>query len=193
MKPAASRVLQVLAVVVYATMVLLAPATARSQEARGTITGKVKDANDAVLPGASVKIINTARGTSVTLSTNDAGFFQAPYLLPGTYQVVIEVNGFKKYIRDGLLLQIGNTLVIAAQASYTHSKFMQATEYLNPADPLPTEVISDTDYPNRFAMSAIFELPFGKGRMFLGDANGFVSRLVSGWQIQGVYTYQSGA
>ena len=115
MKPAASRVLQALAVVVYATMVLLAPATARAQEARGTITGKVKDANEAVLPGASVKIINTARGTTVTLSTNDAGFFQAPYLLPGTYRVEVEVNGFKKYIRDGLLLQIGNTLDIAIQ------------------------------------------------------------------------------
>src|SRR5215510_14697934 len=115
MKPAASRVLQVLAVVVYATMVLLAPATARAQEARGTITGKVKDANDAVLPGASVKIINTARGTTVTLSTNAAGFFQAPYLLPGAYRVEVEVNGFKKYIRDGLLLQIGNTLDIAIQ------------------------------------------------------------------------------
>src|SRR5215470_4519367 len=70
---------------------------------------------------------------------------------------------------------------------------MQATEYLNPGDPLPTEVISDTDYPNRFAMSAIYELPFGKGRMFLSDSNGVVSRIVGGWQIQGVYTYQSGA
>jgi len=61
MKPAASRVLQALAIVVYATMVLLAPATAR------------------------------------------------------------------------------------AQASYTHSRFMQATEYLNPGDPSPTEVVSDSE------------------------------------------------
>jgi hypothetical protein len=79
------------------------------------------------------------------------------------------------------------------QASYTHSKFMQATEYLNPADPRPTEVISDQDYPNRLAVSSIVELPFGKGHAFLADANGFVSRLVGGWQIQGVYAYQTGA
>src|SRR5262249_49479806 len=79
------------------------------------------------------------------------------------------------------------------QASYTHSRFMQATEYLNQGDPLPTEVVSDSDYPNRFAMSAIYELPFGKGRQFLSGSNGIVSRIVGGWQMQGVYTYQSGA
>ena len=36
------------------------------------------------------------------------------------------------------------------------------------------------------------ELPFGKGRRFLSDADGFLNGLVGGWQIQGVYTYQSG-
>jgi len=79
------------------------------------------------------------------------------------------------------------------QGSYTHSRFMQATEYLNAGDPLPTRVVSDQDYPNRFALSAIYELPFGKGRPFLDGANWLVSRLVGGWQLQGVYAYQTGA
>jgi hypothetical protein len=79
------------------------------------------------------------------------------------------------------------------QASYTHSRFMQATEYANAGDPLPTEVVSDTDYPNRLALSAIYELPFGKGRQFLSGSNGIVSRIVGGWQAQGVYAYQTGA
>lgn len=80
-----------------------------------------------------------------------------------------------------------------AQFSYTHSKFMQATEYLNPADPRPTEVISDADYPNRLAFSGIYELPFGRNQKFLSGSNGVVSRIVGGWQIQGVYSYQTGA
>jgi hypothetical protein len=58
---------------------------------------------------------------------------------------------------------------------------------------LPTETVSDTDYPNRLALSAIYELPFGKGRQFLASSNGIVSRIVGGWQVQGVYAYQSGA
>jgi hypothetical protein len=79
------------------------------------------------------------------------------------------------------------------QASYTYSKFMQASELLNQDDIDPTEVISDSDYPHRFAASAIYELPFGKGQRFLDGSNGVVSRVVGGWQLQGVYTFQSGA
>src|ERR1044071_4197043 len=76
-----------------------APLTLRAQESRGKITGTVTDANKASVPGATVKINDPARGTSVTLTTNDEGFFQAPYLLPGTYQVEVEVTGFKRYIQ----------------------------------------------------------------------------------------------
>jgi len=96
-------------------MVLLAPSAASAQEARGTITGKVKDASDAVIPGVPVRINDLARGTTVTATTNDVGLYQAPYLLPGTYQIVVELNGFKKYVRGGVVLRIGDTLDIPVQ------------------------------------------------------------------------------
>src|SRR5215510_6864841 len=115
MKPAASRLLHALAIAVFATMVLLAPSSASAQEARGTITGKVRDASEAVMPGAQVRIIDVARGTTVTVTTNDAGLYQAPYLLPGTYQIVVEVNGFKKYVRGAVVLRIGDNLDIPVQ------------------------------------------------------------------------------
>jgi len=76
--------------------------------------------------------------------------------------------------------------------SYTWSKFMQATEYLNAGDYMPTEVISDADTPHRLSISSIFELPFGRGQKFGANTGPFVSRLIGGWQIQGIYTYQSG-
>jgi hypothetical protein len=79
------------------------------------------------------------------------------------------------------------------QAAYTFSKFMQATELLNQDDVDPNEAISDADYPHRFSASSIYELPFGKGRRFLASSNGIASRFVGGWQVQGVYTFQSGA
>ena len=69
---------------------------------------------------------------------------------------------------------------------------MQATEYLNAADAEPTKMISDLDVTHRLSISGILELPFGKGRRFLSDANGFLNALVGGWQVQGVYTYQTG-
>jgi hypothetical protein len=77
-------------------------------------------------------------------------------------------------------------------ASYTYSKFMEATEFLNGADPDPSEVISPDDRPHRLTISGIYELPFGKGKRLLTDAHPIISKIVSGWQISGVYTYQSG-
>ena len=60
---------------------------AYAQEARGTITGKVLDTNKAIVPGAQVKIINEAQGTTVALQATDAGLFRAPYLISGTYRM----------------------------------------------------------------------------------------------------------
>jgi hypothetical protein len=76
--------------------------------------------------------------------------------------------------------------------SYTRSKWMQATEYLNAGDAEPTKMISDQDTPNRLSVSGIFELPFGKGRKFLSNAGGLTEALLGGWQVQGVYSYQTG-
>jgi hypothetical protein len=82
----------------------------------------------------------------------------------------------------------GFTLGVA----YTYSHWMQATEYLNAGDQKPTKMISDLDVPHRLAVSAILELPFGKGRRFGSGASGLAQALVGGWQVQGVYTYQAG-
>src|SRR5215813_4802340 len=95
--------------VLFALALCLCPITTSAQEARGKITGSVTDPNKAAVAGASVKITNLARGTTVTLTTNDQGIFQAPYLLSGTYQVVVENAGFKKYVQTDVVLQIDET------------------------------------------------------------------------------------
>ena len=97
-----------IALLILLTLFLALPAQA--QEARGIIGGRVKDASDAVIPGASVKITNVAMGTTVSVTTNEAGIFQAPFLIPGTYQLTVENTGFKKYVRDGLILRVNDTL-----------------------------------------------------------------------------------
>lgn len=78
------------------------------------------------------------------------------------------------------------------QMSYTWSKFMDATGYLNGGDDYPERVLSAQDYPHRITLSGIYELPFGKGRRLLANTRGLAGRLIAGWQVQGVYTGQSG-
>jgi Carboxypeptidase regulatory-like domain/TonB dependent receptor-like, beta-barrel len=81
-----------------------------AQESRGTITGTVRDASKGLVPGATVTVVNVAMGTTVTVTTNDAGFFQAPYLLPGTYRVEVELLGFKKYVREKVDVRVADRL-----------------------------------------------------------------------------------
>ncbi len=95
-----------LCAVLFVLTVLISPTSLLAQEVRGKISGRVVDPNKASMPGALVKVTDVARGTTVTLTTNDEGLFLANYLLSGTYQVVVEATGFKKYIQDGVLLQI---------------------------------------------------------------------------------------
>ena len=59
---------------------------------------------------------------------------------------------------------------ISANVGYTWSKTMEATGFLNAADPLPNRSISAFDRPHRLSFGVIAELPFGRGRYFAGNA-----------------------
>jgi len=78
------------------------------------------------------------------------------------------------------------------QSSYTWSKLMEATDYLNATDSRPEHVISGSDRPHRWVTSGIYEFPFGRSRRWLRSRS-VLERIAGGWQAQGIYTAQSGA
>ncbi len=89
-----------LALATAAIVALALAAPAAAQDPRGTITGTIRDASGSVIPGATVTITNKEMGTTVTIVTNEVGFYQAPYLIPGIYQVNAELQGFKQAARE---------------------------------------------------------------------------------------------
>jgi hypothetical protein len=103
-----------------------------------------------------------------------------------------ESSGYSWYHSMQVGVEKRLTKGLTFQASWTYSKFMQAIEFLNAQDLRPTEVISDQDYPHRFVLNGIYELPFGKGKKFLSGANRFVDGVFGGWQFQGWFEGQSG-
>jgi hypothetical protein len=83
-----------------------------SQEARGTILGRVTDHSDAVVPGVTVRIINNATGITTPVETNERGNYQAPYMSPGVYRISAEKTGFKRFVREGIELRLNDRLEV---------------------------------------------------------------------------------
>jgi hypothetical protein len=78
------------------------------------------------------------------------------------------------------------------QATYTYSRLREAVEFLNPADPLPTEMVGAFDRPHRVTISGIWELPVGRGRRFGHDLPAALNAVIGGWQLSGVIVHQDG-
>src|SRR5438445_9389293 len=78
-----------------------------SQGNFGRILGTVMDQTGGVISGATVTIIDKDRGVARTLITDDAGEYNAPTLIPGTYTVRVEANGFKRMERQNVVLEVG--------------------------------------------------------------------------------------
>ena len=90
--------------------VLAAAATA--QEFRGSITGRVTDTTGSILAGARVTVTHLVTNTSNTVTTDDGGSYSVFYLAPGKYSVAVEVQGFKKLIRQGVEVRVGDKLTL---------------------------------------------------------------------------------
>lgn len=70
----------------------------------GTILGRVSDASDAAIAGATVTVTNTATGSTHNLKSNAAGEYTVPELQPGPYKVTVDSAGFGTQV---------NTLTVA--------------------------------------------------------------------------------
>lgn len=74
---------------------------------RAIITGLVSDPVGAAVPQATVTIVNEATGDKTVISTSEAGNYASPQLILGPYTVRVEKEGFKAFVRSGILLTPG--------------------------------------------------------------------------------------
>jgi Carboxypeptidase regulatory-like domain/TonB dependent receptor len=80
--------------------------------------------------------------------------------------------------------------------SYTHSKCLdEGTSQTAPQTVnllKANHAVCDYDLPNNMTVSSVYELPFGKGHKFLGNANRVVNGALGGWQVAGIFTARTG-
>ena len=85
---------------------LAAPRPVFAQVDRATLTGTIKDAGGAVVPGATVTVTSLATNAAVTQQTTDAGSYLVVNLIPGQYRVDVELTGFRK-VSQTIVLEVG--------------------------------------------------------------------------------------
>lgn len=86
------------------------PPLSEAQFTRGAITGVVKDSSGAVVPGADMAVAEERTGSSISVRSLGDGVYLAPQLLPGTYRITVQMQGFKSVTLSGLTLNAGATL-----------------------------------------------------------------------------------
>ena len=86
--------------------VLLLSGVAIGQTFYGAVVGTVQDSTGAVIPGASVTIINLATGAQLTQETGDAGLYRFVTLNPGQYRLEAMSAGFKQFVQEPIGVEV---------------------------------------------------------------------------------------
>src|SRR5579862_8544787 len=89
---------------------LLLGVSAFAQTTAGRILGTLTDPSGAAVSGATVTVTDVQRGTSRTLTTDDAGSYAAPDLQPGTYKIHVEARGFKSVERANVQIEVATDI-----------------------------------------------------------------------------------
>ncbi len=108
-----------------------------AQNATTSLRGEVKDPSGAVVPGATITLLNSASGQTITATSGSGGEYQLQQIQPATYTITVEAKGFGSQTKNAELLVNqpatvnftltlgGNNLVVNVSA---------ATETLNTTD-----------------------------------------------------------
>ena len=94
---------------VFIFLVWLLICTSSDAQTLGTITGVVRDASGAVIPGATVTAQNSSTNATREVQSNETGSFSFPAMPPGPYVVKAELQGFKT-VQHGIELHVEQTV-----------------------------------------------------------------------------------
>ncbi|MDE0628713.1 MAG: carboxypeptidase regulatory-like domain-containing protein [Bryobacterales bacterium] len=157
-----------------------------AQSNLATVTGVVTDAAEAVIPGASVTVTNVETGVETAAETNESGHFTLFSLIPGSYELVVETEGFRRFVRKNIELETGQQLRLdaaleigALTESVTVSSAAPSINLERGAvkgDVIVYEEIQDLPLPSRDFTQLAFlvpgVMPRGRGQGSFASING---------------------
>jgi hypothetical protein len=142
----------------FACASLLFVMTASAQSVYGSIFGTVSDASGAVIPNAMITVTDVTKGTVVTVSSNAAGDYSVPHLIPDVYNLKVVAKGFKPFETQGITVQADTAPRIDPQL--TIGSDTGTTVTVN-ADAVPLLKTEKADVSTVFDQQQVSSLPVG--------------------------------
>src|SRR3984893_1495324 len=133
---------------------LLASTAVHAQVAGATLAGTVTDDSGAAVANANVSITNTATGIIREVTTDSAGFYSAPNLLPGIYEITAVAPGFSTYRQKDLTLTVG-----ASQTVNVSLLIGQVSEQVDVSYTAPDVQLASSTISSEVDATTIRELP----------------------------------
>ena len=93
---------------------LVAGFSLSAQEYRGRVQGSVTDTTEAAIAGATVTLTNVGTGVASTRETNETGRYLFDLVLPGTYTVSVQLQGFARFVQENVVLQSRSDVTVDA-------------------------------------------------------------------------------
>src|SRR5271154_6458311 len=177
-----------------ASLLFAAPGARAQSLERGEIRGFVYDTSHSIVPGAKVTISNPSTGYKRELTTDADGLYDFAQLLPGTYKIQAEAQGFASTIVTDVVVQIGASLslditlpvkgqtqtvtVSALEAGPIDTSTAGINQVINQKD-LETLPLSGRDYRDLAQLSSSAQVVPGlRGGIRLGGQQSDYSSLV---------------
>lgn len=137
-------------------LLLVIPALMCAQEV-ASVTGTVTDTTGAVVPGVSVKLVNTRTNTTYETTTNPAGYYTIAKVLPGpSYKITFKRDGFETFSVSDLYLVVGATRTQNAQMQV--GKVNETVDVSAQGQGVALNT-SDASVGNNFDMNSVAQLP----------------------------------
>lgn len=165
-----------------------------AQNNTGIISGRVTDSSGAVVPNAQITVTQTETNVDAISATNNEGLFRVPSLINGPYRVTVIAAGFKKQVRDGLTLRIGENLDVEIKldvGAVSESVEVTSALPLLETQSSATGQVMEGDY--------FYKLPnyqhWSRGVLYytpqVGSTNAPWPGSLGNWNINGGQTYQT--
>jgi Carboxypeptidase regulatory-like domain/TonB dependent receptor len=132
----------------------LVSTSVRSQIVGGTLSGAITDESGAAIPSATVAIMNVATNVVTNVTTNAQGIYNAPNLLPGTYETRITAAGFDTKAVSNIVLTVG-----AQQVLNFSMKVGSVSERVQVSDIAPDVQLVSSTISNVVDSTTVRELP----------------------------------